>query len=172
MAAASKAKWLVKYSPPFWCGEVVCGQAPKQRMLFANLPTPIHAVEPPSEFPIGVNLFIKRDDATGGCELGGNKLRKLEFLIADACLQGVDSVVTIGGIQSNHCRATVGAATMAGLKSHLVLRTNKPDEDPSFTGRLCLVSHAATPFTTVYREFNVFQVSWCNHSYRHTWGIW
>jgi 1-aminocyclopropane-1-carboxylate deaminase/D-cysteine desulfhydrase-like pyridoxal-dependent ACC family enzyme len=55
--------------------------------------------------------------------LGGNKLRKLEFLLADAVRGGCDSVVTIGGLQSNHCRATAAAARMVGMEPHLILRT-------------------------------------------------
>ena len=56
---------------------------------------------------LNIDLIIKRDDATAGTELGGNKVRKLEFLLADALHGGYDSVITIGGEQSNHCRATV-----------------------------------------------------------------
>ena len=62
---------------------------------------------------------------TGGVELGGNKIRKLEFLLADAIKKGCDSVVTIGGEQSNHCRATAAAARMVGMEPHLVLRTKR-----------------------------------------------
>ena len=60
-----------------------------------------------------------------GMELSGNKVRKLEFLLADALDKGADTVVTIGGIQSNHCRATTVAARLLGLDTHLVLRTSK-----------------------------------------------
>lgn len=70
---------------------------------------------------------MKRDDATGGSELGGNKIRKLEFLLADALAKGCDSVVTIGGEQSNHCRATAAASRMVGLSPHLILRTRRAD---------------------------------------------
>lgn len=58
-------------------------------------------------------------------QLSGNKVRKLEFLIADAKAQGADCVVTIGGIQSNHCRATAVAARYVGLDSYLILRTSR-----------------------------------------------
>ena len=58
---------------------------------------------------LNARLYVKRDDATGGAELGGNKVRKLEFLLADALAGGCDSVVTVGGEQSNHCRATAAA---------------------------------------------------------------
>lgn len=59
---------------------------------------------------------------TGGPELGGNKVRKLEFLLADALGRGCNSIVTIGGEQSNHCRATACAARLVGLYPHLILR--------------------------------------------------
>jgi D-cysteine desulfhydrase family pyridoxal phosphate-dependent enzyme len=75
-----------------------------------------------------VNFYIKRDDSTGGLELGGNKVRKLEFLLADALGKGANSVITIGGEQSNHCRATAAAARMVGLEPHLILRSRKAEE--------------------------------------------
>jgi D-cysteine desulfhydrase family pyridoxal phosphate-dependent enzyme len=70
---------------------------------------------------------MKRDDMSGGVELGGNKVRKLEFLLAEALALGHDSVVTIGGEQSNHCRATASAARMVGLEPHLILRSARAD---------------------------------------------
>lgn len=73
-----------------------------------------------------MTLLIKRDDCTSGVELGGNKIRKLEFLIADALACEYDSVVTIGGQQSNHCRATAAISRMVGLQPHLILRTSSP----------------------------------------------
>ena len=68
---------------------------------------------------LGVKWFIKRDDLSG-FEMGGNKVRKLEFLMAEALTQGCDCVVTIGGVQSNHCRATAAAAKHLGLDAYLV----------------------------------------------------
>jgi D-cysteine desulfhydrase len=67
---------------------------------------------------------IKRDDLSG-MQLSGNKVRKLEFLMADAVLSGADCVITVGGIQSNHCRATAVAARYLNLDSYLILRTSK-----------------------------------------------
>lgn len=69
-------------------------------------------------------------------ETSGNKIRKLEFLLADALAQRADCVVTCGGIQSNHCRATASVSRMLGLDSYLLLRTNKADEDPGLVGNL------------------------------------
>ena len=67
---------------------------------------------------------LQRDDLSG-MQLSGNKVRKLEFLMADAVKQGADCIVTIGGIQSNHCRATAVAAKYLNLDCYLILRTSK-----------------------------------------------
>ena len=91
-----------------------------KRVSLAQLPTPVQPLRRLStEF--GVNIDIKRDDLTG-LGLSGNKVRKLEFLLADACAQGAKRVVTCGGLQSNHCRATAVASRMLGLEPVLLLR--------------------------------------------------
>lgn len=69
-------------------------------------------------------------------ETSGNKIRKLEFLLQEAVDRKADCIVTCGGIQSNHCRATAAAGRMLGLDSYLLLRTNKPDENPGLIGNL------------------------------------
>ena len=69
-------------------------------------------------------LLLQRDDLSG-MQLSGNKVRKLEFLMADAVAQGADCIITIGGIQSNHCRATAVAAKYLNLDCYLILRTSK-----------------------------------------------
>jgi D-cysteine desulfhydrase len=74
---------------------------------------------------LGVDLWIKRDDATSGAE-AGNKVRKLEFLLADARALGADTIVTCGGLQSNHARATALACAALGLKCVLLLRVDDP----------------------------------------------
>lgn len=89
------------------------------RVSLANLPTPLEHLPRLSKL-LGVELWIKRDDLTG-LATGGNKTRKLEFLIADALEQQVDCVITAGGPQSNHCRQTAAAAAKFGLECHLVL---------------------------------------------------
>ncbi len=68
----------------------------------------------------GPNIYIKRDDLLG-LSAGGNKTRKLEFLVADALEQGADTLITCGAVQSNHCRLTLAAAVKEGLKCRLVL---------------------------------------------------
>jgi D-cysteine desulfhydrase len=86
---------------------------------------------------LGVEIYFKRDDLTG-CELSGNKIRKLEFLLADAKARGADTVITCGGAQSNHCRATALAAVRAGLNSTLLLRTDDPANPPPSDGNILL----------------------------------
>eukprot|EP01025_Chloroclados_australasicus_P013161 TRINITY_DN16252_c1_g1_i3.p1 TRINITY_DN16252_c1_g1~~TRINITY_DN16252_c1_g1_i3.p1 ORF type:complete len:315 (-),score=41.63 TRINITY_DN16252_c1_g1_i3:406-1350(-) len=84
-------------------------------------------------------MYIKRDDLSG-MQLSGNKVRKLEFLMEEALEKGHDSVITIGGIQSNHCRATAVACAYIGLQCHLILRNSAAlaDKDPGLTGNLLL----------------------------------
>ena len=89
------------------------------RIELANLPTPVYQLNRISR-DLGKNIWIKRDDFTG-VEMSGNKVRKLEFSIAKALKEGADVLITAGGIQSNHARATAAAAARLGLKSHLVL---------------------------------------------------
>ena len=132
------------YEPPKWTHDIL-EHPPKGRLTLCNLPTPLYKIEPyalanalpDSKSSVGIlnsladnniGLFIKRDDATHGVELGGNKLRKLEFLLADALDRGCNTVVTIGGEQSNHCRATASASRMLGLDPHLILRTKRANK--------------------------------------------
>jgi D-cysteine desulfhydrase family pyridoxal phosphate-dependent enzyme len=86
----------------------------------AHLPTPIEPLPNLSRYLGGPELWIKRDDQTG-LATGGNKARKLEFLIAQALEAGADTVVTAGSTQSNHARQTAAAAARCGLECHLVL---------------------------------------------------
>lgn len=88
----------------------------------AHLPTPLENL-PHLSKKLGINLWIKRDDQTGLAS-GGNKTRKLEYLIADALANNADTVITGGAPQSNHCRQTAAAAVKAGLRAVLVLGGN------------------------------------------------
>lgn len=106
------------------------------RFPLANTPTPLQKMERLSQ-QAGVDIFFKRDDYTGS-ELSGNKVRKLEFILADAREKGADTVITCGGAQSNHCRATALAAVRAGLSSLLLLRTEDPDHPPAVSGNILL----------------------------------
>ena len=103
------------------------------RRAIANLPTRLE----PLAAGLPVPTWIKRDDHTGS-ELSGNKLRKLEYLLADALAQGADTVITCGGEQSNHARATAIAAATVGLRSVLVLRCDDPATPPAPTGNILL----------------------------------
>ena len=94
------------------------------RLNLARTPTPFHYLARASErWGNGKRLWIKRDDLTGSA-LTGNKVRKLEFIAAHAIDNGVEVLVTCGGIQSNHCRATALVAAQLGLRCHLVLRSD------------------------------------------------
>jgi len=104
------------------------------RVPLANQPTRMHALR----FAVGNTKFwLKRDDHTGS-ELMGNKVRKLEYLMAEASLQEATHVITCGGEQSNHARATAFAATQLGMKSHLILRCDDPANPPAATGNILL----------------------------------
>jgi D-cysteine desulfhydrase len=105
-----------------------------ERISLANLPTKIEPLERLSKQLGGPNIYIKRDDQTG-TEVSGNKIRKLEFSIKEALDSGCDYLITCGGIQSNHCRATAAAAAKLGIKSYLILRKN---EDKELDGNLFL----------------------------------
>lgn len=92
----------------------------------AQLPTPIQSLPALTRALGGPELLIKRDDQTG-LAFGGNKTRKLEFLVGQALAQGADTLVTAGAAQSNHCRQTAAAAAKAGLKCELLLNGKKPE---------------------------------------------
>jgi D-cysteine desulfhydrase family pyridoxal phosphate-dependent enzyme len=97
------------------------------RLSFAHLPTPIETLPRLSEVLDGPRLLIKRDDQTG-LAFGGNKTRKLEFLIAEARDQGARTLVSGGALQSNHCRQTAAAAARFGFRCILVLTGNEPKQ--------------------------------------------
>ncbi len=96
-----------------------------QRLNFAHLPTPVEELPRLSEFLGGPRLLVKRDDQTG-LAFGGNKTRKLEFLVAEAQAQGAQMLISAGAIQSNHCRQTAAAAARFGFECKLVLTGDMP----------------------------------------------
>ncbi|XP_019422103.1 PREDICTED: putative D-cysteine desulfhydrase 1, mitochondrial [Lupinus angustifolius] len=136
LTTASTLEFLSKkpYTPPSWASHL--NPLPSHVFSLAHLPTPIHKWNLPN-LPPNTHLYLKRDDLSG-MQLSGNKVRKLEFLMADAVAQGADCIITIGGIQSNHCRATAVAAKYLNLDCYLILRTSKAlvDQDPGLTGNL------------------------------------
>jgi D-cysteine desulfhydrase family pyridoxal phosphate-dependent enzyme len=96
------------------------------RFPLALLPTPIHELARLGPLLGGPRIIIKRDDQTG-LATGGNKTRKLEFLLADALQNRANVLITAGALQSNHCRQTAAAANLAGLRCELVLNGEKPN---------------------------------------------
>lgn len=104
------------------------------RVHLAHLPTPLERLDRLSHHLNGPEILIKRDDLTG-LATGGNKTRKLEFLVAEAEKQGSDHLVTNGSAQSNHCRQTAAAAARRGLGCSLVLNGHDPGR---YTGNLLL----------------------------------
>jgi L-cysteate sulfo-lyase len=93
---------------------------PFPRVTLASLPTPLEPLPRLSTFLGGPRILVKRDDQTG-LAMGGNKARKLEFLAGQALALGCDTLVTIGGLQSNHARQTAAAAARLGMQCELVL---------------------------------------------------
>lgn len=94
------------------------------RLVLANTPTPIEPLERLSE-SLDCTVWVKRDDLTGSAT-SGNKVRKLEFTLHRAKQQGADVLITCGGVQSNHCRATALLGAKLGFKVHLLLRGEEP----------------------------------------------
>ncbi|WMC10623.1 D-cysteine desulfhydrase [Oceanimonas pelagia] len=109
------------------------------RLHFAHLATPLEPMHQLTKLLDGPNLWIKRDDCTGLAG-GGNKTRKLEFLMADALEQGADTIITQGATQSNHARQTVAIATRLGMECHILLedRTGSEDVDYNYNGNVML----------------------------------
>ncbi len=101
------------------------------RIGIAHLPTPLEHLPRLSEMLGGPEIYVKRDDATG-LATGGNKTRKLEFLIAEALVLGADTIVTVGAMQSNHARQTAAAAARAGLRCELLLENRHAVADPAY----------------------------------------
>ncbi|MBD7947099.1 MULTISPECIES: D-cysteine desulfhydrase family protein [Psychrobacter] len=97
------------------------------RELLGFFPTPLVELKRLSAALGGPKIYMKRDDNTG-LALGGNKTRKLEFILGDALAKGADTIITAGAIQSNHCRQTAAAAASLGLECHLVLGGEEPEQ--------------------------------------------
>jgi D-cysteine desulfhydrase family pyridoxal phosphate-dependent enzyme len=97
------------------------------KVRIAHLPTPVEPLERLSRLLGGPTLLVKRDDQTGLAG-GGNKTRKLEYLLAEAASQGARTLITGGAVQSNHCRQTAAAAARSGLACTLVLTGDQPGE--------------------------------------------
>lgn len=109
------------------------------RAALCHRPTPIEPMPRLSAFLGGPQLFVKRDDCTG-LATGGNKTRKLEFLVGEALREGADLLVTQGAVQSNHVRQTAAAACKVGMDCHVLLERRVPDRTPDYerTGNVLL----------------------------------
>jgi L-cysteate sulfo-lyase len=101
------------------------------RVRFAHLPTPLEPMPGLTRLLDGPQLYVKRDDCPG-LATGGNKTRKLEFLIGEALAQGADTLITHGAVQSNHVRQTAAAARKFGLKCAALLERRVPGYGPTY----------------------------------------
>lgn len=136
-----------------------------RKIDLAQTPTPLQYLERASQqWGHGHRLWVKRDDLTG-CTLSGNKVRKLEFITAHAIDNGYDTLITCGGLQSNHCRATAFAGAQLGLQVHLLLRGDEPEQQD---GNL-LLDHLAGAEVSCYpvkqyvREIDQLFARWQQH---------
>ena len=123
------------------------------RLRITHGPTPLEPMKRLSEALGGPNLWIKRDDCTGLAS-GGNKTRKLEYLMAEAVNLGADTVITQGATQSNHARQTVAIASKLGMQSHLILedRTGYTVDDYKHSGNVFLDQLYGASITEVPAE--------------------
>ncbi|MEV4057178.1 1-aminocyclopropane-1-carboxylate deaminase [Amycolatopsis sp. NPDC049688] len=103
---------------------------PRFPLLFG--PSPVHPLDRLTAHLGGAKIWAKREDVNSGLAFGGNKTRKLEYLVADALAQGADTLVSIGGVQSNHTRQVAAAAARAGLKAVLVQESWVDWHDPLY----------------------------------------
>ena len=134
-----------------------------ERLNLAQTPTPFYPLERLSEQLGGPRIWIKRDDLTGAAT-SGNKIRKLEFLLAEALANGCDTLITSGGVQSNHCRSVALLGAQLGLKVHLLLRA---DIEPKPVGNLLLDHLAGAKISHYsvdeYRGLNNIFAQWQKH---------
>lgn len=131
----------------------------------ARIPTPLTLLQRATErWGRGHRLWVKRDDLTG-CTLSGNKVRKLEFITAYAQDHGYDTLITCGGIQSNHCRATAFAGAQLGLPVHLLLRGEEqgPPEGNLFLDRLAGATVDCYPVRQYVEEIDQLFEHWQAH---------
>ena len=128
------------------CKELAVRLARFPRVPLGHFPTPLEPMDRLSEVLKGPRLWVKRDDCTG-LSSGGNKTRKLEFLMADAQQQGADTIITQGATQSNHARQPAAAAAKLGMACHILLedRTGSNDANYIMNGNVLLDRlHGAT----------------------------
>ncbi|WP_306210221.1 1-aminocyclopropane-1-carboxylate deaminase [Actinoplanes sp. RD1] len=126
-------------------------------------PSPVHKLERLTRHLAGAELWAKREDVNSGIAFGGNKTRKLEYLVADALAQGCDTLVSIGGVQSNHTRQVAAVAAYAGLKCVLVQESwvDWPDSVYDKVGNILISRLAGADVRLVKAGFGIgFKESW------------
>ena len=126
-------------------------------------PSPIHRLDRLTKHLGGASVWAKREDCNSGLAFGGNKTRKLEYLLADALAQGCDTLVSIGGVQSNHTRQVAAAAAVAGLKCVLVKESwvDWPDVTYDRVGNILLSRLMGADVRLVKAGFGIgFKESW------------
>jgi 1-aminocyclopropane-1-carboxylate deaminase len=136
---------------------------PRHPLLFG--PSPVHRLDRLTAHLGGAAVWAKREDVNSGIAFGGNKTRKLEYLVADALAQGCDTLVSIGGVQSNHTRQVAAVAAHVGLKCVLVQESwvDWPDAVYDKVGNILLSRLAGADVRLVQSEFGIgFKESWEN----------
>jgi 1-aminocyclopropane-1-carboxylate deaminase len=134
---------------------------PRHPLLFG--PSPVHQIERLTAHLGGATLWAKRDDCNSGLAYGGNKTRKLEYLVADALAQGCDTLVSIGGVQSNHTRQVAAAAARTGMGCVLVQESwvDWPDVTYDRVGNILLSRLMGADVRLVRAGFGIgFKESW------------
>ena len=134
---------------------------PRYPLMFG--PSPVHPLERLTAHLGGATLWAKRDDCNSGLAFGGNKTRKLEYLVADALAQGCDTLVSIGGVQSNHTRQVAAVAARVGLRCVLIQESwvDWPDVTYDRVGNILLSRLAGADVRLVRSEFGIgFKESW------------
>ncbi len=126
-------------------------------------PSPVHRLDRLTEYLEGATVWAKRDDVNSGLAFGGNKVRKLEYLVADALAKGCDTLVSIGGVQSNHTRQVAAVAAKTGMKCVLIQESwvNWPDLTYDRVGNILLSRLMGADVRLVNAGFGIgFKESW------------
>ena len=126
-------------------------------------PSPVHPLDRLSDHLGGARVWAKREDCNSGLAFGGNKTRKLEYLIPDALREGADTLVSIGGVQSNHTRQVAAVAARCGLKAVLVQESwvDWPDAVNDKVGNILLSRLMGADVRLVQADFGIgFKDSW------------
>jgi 1-aminocyclopropane-1-carboxylate deaminase len=134
---------------------------PRHPLLFG--PSPVHPLERLTASLGGAEIWAKREDCNSGLAFGGNKTRKLEYLVAEALAQGCDTLVSIGGVQSNHTRQVAAVAARVGMQCVLVQESWVDWPDPVYdkVGNILLSRILGADIRMVVEGFGIgFKASW------------